>query len=205
MSFGGYVRRATFWAKDSIFHKRIIRKQYLDIKKILENYDYGLIKVESYLYNLLNHATKTTKFYEKYQGESFYEFPITNKFIYNENYGAFISNQYKDKKLHTMSTSGSTGTPFTVLQNLNKRSRVIAELKLYGEYCGYESHERMVFLRVLSEKTRKSKMTEWAENIYRIDIADLNYDNLGKINDFIINNKIEAIISYGSTFDHLVT
>ncbi len=205
MSFGGYVRRTVFWTKDRIFYKSNIRRQYTDIKEILENYNYGVSKVDIYIDNLLNHATGTTEFYSEYKGKPFSKFPIMNKSIYNEQYDAFISNWSKDKKLHTMSTSGSTGTPFTVLQNSSKRNRVLAELKLFGEYCGYKSHEKMVFLRVLSEKTRKSKITDWFENIYRIDISALNKNRLRKINSFIINKNIEAIISYGSTFDHLVS
>lgn len=203
MSLGGYIRRNIFWTKDKVFNKNSIKSQYSDIKEILENYEDGIIKVNDYIEDLLNHATKTTNYYKKYEGKAISDFPVVNKSIYIENYDDFVSSSFKDKKLHTMSTSGSTGTPFTVLQNMSKRDRVISELKLFGEFCGYKSHEKMVFLRVLSDKTRKSKKTEWAENIYRIDTAALNEERLRETNEFLIKNKIEAIISYGSTFDYL--
>lgn len=203
MSLGGYIRRNIFWAKDKVFNKNSIKSQYSDIKQILENYEDGIIKVNNYIDDLLSHATKTTNYYKKYEGKAISDFPVVNKSIFIENYDDFVSSSFKDEKLHTMSTSGSTGTPFTVLQNMSKRDRVISELKLFGEFCGYKSHEKMVFLRVLSDKTRKSKKTEWAENIYRIDTAALNEERLRETNEFLIKNKIEAIISYGSTFDYL--
>ncbi len=204
MSFGGHIRRTIFWLKDRVLHKGIVKKQYMDIKKILDNYDYGSEQMESYLSNIIDHATRTTKFYREFQNKPFYEFPVINKSIINEKYEDFVSKLYLDKKVHTMSTSGSTGTPFTVMQNFSKRSRVIAELKLFGELCGYRSHEKMVFLRILSEKTQKSKVVEWAENIYRIDSTYLSKKNMREANEFIMNKNIEAIISYGSTFDYLV-
>lgn len=203
MSLGGYLRRNLFWAKDKVFNKNSIKSQYSDIKQILENYEDGIIKVNNYIDDLLNHATKTTNYYKKYEGKAISDFPVVNKSIFIENYDDFVSSSFKDEKLHTMSTSGSTGTPFTVLQNMSKRDRVIAELKLFGEFCGYKSHEKMVFLRVLSDKTRKSKKTQWAENIYRIDTAALNEEKLRETNEFLIKNKIEALISYASTFDYL--
>lgn len=203
MSLGGYLRRNLFWAKDKVFNKNSIKSQHSDIKQILENYEDGIIKVNNYIDDLLNHATKTTNYYKKYEGKAIFDFPIVNKSIFIENYDDFVSSSFKVEKVHTMSTSGSTGTPFTVLQNMSKRDRVISELKLFGEFCGYKSHEKMVFLRILSDKTRKSKKTEWAENIYRIDTAALNEEKLRETNEFLIKNKIEAIISYGSTFDYL--
>lgn len=203
MSFGGVFRRGAFWSKDRIINRSGIRKQYEDIKKIIENYEKGAIIVNKYIDDILTHATKTTRFYKIYEGKAFNDFPVVDKTKYLSDYDAFISSSYRDKKLHTMSTSGSTGTPFTILQNSSKRDRVIAELKLFGEYCGYRSHEKMVFLRILSENTRKNKLTEWLENIYRVDVSSLSIKRLSEINNLLIQKKISAIISYGSTFDYL--
>ena len=114
-----------------------------------------------------------------------------------------MSNIFKNQDLHTMSTSGSTGTPFTVVQDKRKRSRVIAELKLFGELCGYKSHEKMAFLRVLSEKTRKKRYIEFIENIYRLDTSSLNNESLERINNFIRSKRVQAILSYSSTLELL--
>ena len=79
--------------------------------------------------NLLN-AANTTEFYKEFKGKSLSQFPLVNKAIYKENYKLFMSDIFKNQDLHTMSTSGSTGTPFTVVQDKRKRSRVIAELRI---------------------------------------------------------------------------
>ena len=204
MSIGGFVRRNAYWAIDKIFNHSIVRRQYDDIREITENYETGKQRVEIYLSNILNHAVKTTDYYRGYKGKSLSEFPVVNKMIYKDYYDLFLSSIYKDKKLHTMSTSGSTGTPFTIVQDKRKRSRVIAELKLFGEFCGYRQHEKMVFLRVLSEETRKPRYIEFLQNIYRLDITNLNEANLERIITYIRNKKVEAILLYSSTLDELV-
>jgi len=203
MSIGGFIRRNLFWAKDRLFNNSMVRKQYDDIKEILENYEIGRKRVEKYLLNLLNHAANTTEFYKEFKGKSLSQFPLVNKAIYKENYKLFMSDIFKNQDLHTMSTSGSTGTPFTVVQDKRKRSRVIAELKLFGELCGYKSHEKMAFLRVLSEKTRKKRYIELIENIYRLDTSSLNNESLERINNFIRSKRVQAILSYSSTLELL--
>ena len=204
MSIGGFIRRNVYWAKDIIFNNSIVLKQYEDIKEVLEDYQIGKQKVDIYLSNILNHAVDTTVYYKGYKGKKLSEFPVVNKMIYKDYYDLFISSIYKGKKLHRMSTTGSTGTPFTIVQDKRKRSRVIAELKLFGEFCGYRQHEKMVFLRVLSEETRKPRYIEFLQNIYRLDITNLNEANLERIISYIKDNKVEAILLYSSTLDELV-
>lgn len=90
MSFGGYIRRNLFWAKDKIFNKSSVKYQYKDIKDILEDYDSGMIKVNEYIDNLLSHATRTTEYYKNYEGKSISDFPVVNKSTYTEDYDAFV-------------------------------------------------------------------------------------------------------------------
>ena len=99
-----------------------------------------------------------------------------------------------------MSTSGSTGMPFTVVQNLNKRNRVIAELKYFGEKAGYRSHEKMIFFRVLP-KTSAWKML--CENVWVEDIAYLNDENAKILYQKQNSRALIAVKGYASTFDIL--
>lgn len=101
MSIGGFIRRNLFWAKDRLFNNSMVRKQYDDIKEILENYEIGRKRVEKYLLNLLNHAANTTEFYKEFKGKSLSQFPLVNKAIYKENYKLFMSDIFKNQDLHT--------------------------------------------------------------------------------------------------------
>ena len=53
---------------------------------------------------------------------------VANKETIKANYEEILSDRYNKGELHKMSTSGSTGTPFEILQNKEKRQRVLAEL-----------------------------------------------------------------------------
>lgn len=111
-----------FWIKDFITGGKIY-KAYKDIKK---SYYCGNKDLDEDIEKLLKHATNTSTFYSQYKGKSIKEFPVINKTIIRENFEQMQSELYKGKILHKMSTSGSTGTPLTVVQNKTKRDRVIA-------------------------------------------------------------------------------
>ena len=66
-----------------------------------------------------------------------------------------LSREYSGKELHSMSTSGSTGTPLTIKQNRNKRNRVLAEIIYFGEKCDYFIGDRYVIFMSLDRKEQE--------------------------------------------------
>lgn len=56
-------------------------------------------------------------------------FPIMTKLDFIVNKEALTSDEIFKKPLHMSSTSGSTGVPFSVVQDYDKRMRTIADLK----------------------------------------------------------------------------
>lgn len=90
-----------------------------------------------------HHAITNTEFYKNRNLED--DFPVMTKSLFIENYELCKAKSNFDEPIHISSTSGSTGTPFTVIQNYSKRKRNIADLKVFGELCNYPSHERMIF------------------------------------------------------------
>ena len=87
-----------------------------------------------------------------------------NKLSLIQNHEAIRSQEIFCDPIHISSTSGSTGTPFKVEQNQEKRDRVIAELKVFGEYALYKSHEKMIQLRSYGGKALDRSVDD-AENI----------------------------------------
>lgn len=199
---GEKIREKGFWLQDAL-QGGIVRKHYLDIKRQLEDKD--AYCNEQALESLLKHAMKTTEYYNQF-GEKikFEDFPIIDKNFIKANYDKLISKQYRDKKNHKMSTSGSTGTPFTIIQDTSKRKRVLAELIYFGEKAGYVIGDRYIFTRIWTEKNRKSKLELMKQNLVECDLAKLDNENLGRLTKLLKGDKkIKYILGYANTLDVL--
>lgn len=190
--------RNDFWA-DDLQKGGIIRHQYEKIKDVIKSQD--LYWVYEQYRALKQHAISQTEFYKNYSVDDV--FPVVNKMSILENYEAHKAKSGFETPIHISSTSGSTGTPFSVLQDHKKRMRNIADLKVFGERCNYPSHERMVFFRVLSDKLNRTKEQEDRENIYYIDSSDLGAVRLEKMKQVLLKKKPLIIFSYASTLVEL--
>lgn len=190
--------RNAFWADDAA-QGGLIRSQYEQIKRVLAEKDLNWV-LEQYR-ELKQHAIEQTDFYKDLTVDD--EFPVVNKSVLLANYERCKAKGGFDGPIHISSTSGSTGTPFAVPQDLRKRKRNIADLKVFGERCDYPSHERMVFFRVLSEKLHRTKEQEDRENIYYIDSACLDSAHLEQMRRVIVDKQPRIIFSYASTLVEL--
>ena len=148
-----------------------------------------------------HHASLHTDFYRGLDKDD--NFPIINKSIIKDNFEAFKAYAGFEGPIHTSSTSGSTGIPFSVLQDMPKRKRTIADLKVFGEMAEYPSHECMIFFRALSNAHLRSKEQEERENIFYIDSFDLGNDGLERMYAAIIEKKPRCLMSYSSTLVEL--
>ncbi len=187
-----------FWIKDFI-QGGAIYKTYKELQKdYINSNETNKKKIDE----LLNEAKKNTKFYAKIKSNNIKDFPVINKYIINQNYNEICSKKYTNKKLHKMCTSGSTGTPFEILQNSKKRKKVLAELIFFNKLCGYEFGKRQVFFRVWTEKNKKNKIQSFLQNLIPIDISNLDDQSIEHIAKYIKNDKhINNILSYASTLD----
>ncbi len=202
MSFGGFLRRKTYWLIDFLKGSPV-RSHYNDIKFILSNSEKGNSCIQMHLEKLLSHATTNTVFYNKYKGNALSQFPVMNKLSFIENYDKiFVKKIWDEKNDYISTTSGSTGIQLKVYQDKRKRNRVIAELKYFGERSGYKSHEHMIQMRVWGKK-KKTKWEEYIQNIISIDVDNLNNQNLLSIYNLLIKRNIKAILSYPNSIDLL--
>ena len=138
------IRKIAYWILD-LLKGRKIRKEYLDIKEIMEKKEQNVEALE----NILQYCTENIPFYKNINPESIYNFPVMNKVIYNENKDGLENKLYKDKKLHTVLTSGSTGMPFKAVQNNEKRTRTVAALLYFHDKVGFSLGKKYIFLRAL--------------------------------------------------------
>lgn len=181
-----------------------------DIKnKLSEN---GLVadRIRNYsvveLQTILSYAVDHSAFYKRlFIGKDSFnllDFPVMNKTLLNEKYDDIFVPEYKGVKTHSMHTSGSTGIPFTVVQNLEKRDRHIADLKYFGELAGYKDHDPLCYLRAKPTATQEEQREQ---NIWQLDICNLNEENLMKYYQIMVDKKCTALMAYPSTLDTAVT
>ena len=124
---GTNLRSFFFWFIDRV-QKSQIRKHYTDIKfhyNFSNTIDSKKI-TEERLQNILDHALKTVPFYRNLSLNNLElaSFPVVDKNIVKNNFSLFRSKDFQDDKILTsVITSGSTGTPFKIFQNKEKKLR----------------------------------------------------------------------------------
>lgn len=206
MNLRSHFLRKTYWIKDYI-QGSPIRAHYNDIRTIMENPFKGLEIKQTYLSNLLDFITTNSKFYNKYKSAHLKEYPIVNKSILTENYGHLKIDPnkipYQIGEIKTQSTSGSTGTPFTIPQDTRKRNRRLAELKYFGEIVGFKSHDKLIHLRAWNRWQNKSRIQSLRENIIPFDISQLNSSRLDTLCQSIAKYNVVALRGYASSIDLL--
>lgn len=150
---------------------------------------------------LIRHASGTTPFYRNFAGETpLWEMPVITKRTVTENYDAFASCLYKgapDNRI--MYTSGSTGTPFHVVQDRNKICHNTAASIFLGTAAGYSIGMRAAFIRTwVGDHTPPGRLTRFAENLIPIDCTNLDDAAVGDILRIIQKKKVEVLIGYAS-------
>ena len=203
----GNFRKTAFLIKD-YFNGGIIGKHLGEIKFLLENYDTpeAVEKRSSLLQNIINHATQTTPFYRNLSlRNSISDFPIINKSVIKGSAENFKSESFKNKQLFSMTTSGSTGTPFTIFQDLNKKRRNYADTLYFAQKAGYEIGHKFYYLKIWSENNKKDKFQTWFQNMIPVDVIKLEEKVISKlINDIEKDKQCKGLLGYASAFDVIV-
>lgn len=206
MLFGEWIRYSAFWVLDFLRGSKV-RRHLLDIKHIMEFAgDPAVLTIrQKYLENILQYAAEIVPFYQKFQGySSLKSFPVIDKSIIRENFDDFQSPEYRNAVVHNMHTSGSTGTPFLVRQDANKRNRVYAEMIYFWGKGGYKVGIRYLFLRIWTSINRKNRLSAWARNIVMWNILRLDDENMENISRLLKSDRrIKIILGYAGTLENL--
>ena len=185
-----FARGRAFWIIDSLKGKKI--KSALEILHNCEDGIWSEDQVSRYqneqIQKLLSHAKVTVPFYADQEDTVLQNWPVINKNIIRSNGDNALSNKYDKDNLITMSTSGSTGTPFTCWQDSNKKKHVNAETLYYNGQIGFSIGRRIIYLRSVVSEVEKSNLQQFAQNIYVLDCNDLS--------DNAIKEKLKFIVDY---------
>lgn len=197
--------RWSYWLKDLLNGGRVYR-QYADIRKTyLGSFAESEARREKALKKLLTHAVRSSGLYKGCDPDNLGDFPIANKKFLTENHNLNLVPEdvlpWQKTPYTIQRTSGSTGTAFAIPMDSRKRCRRVAELKFYGKLVGFNSHDKLMQLRIWSKYQNKRKTQQLRENIIAWNIADLSEKKLQDLYDSMARERCVAIRGYASTLD----
>lgn len=198
---GAFFRRLSFWIID-FFKGKPIRREYKDIQNIFENN----VKQDEALRNILSYAIKNVPFYSNIEKPELSYFPVMNKLIFKEQKENCYSSEFSDReKLYKASTSGSTGTPLVVYQDLQKRLRHRAEYLFYNEKIGWRLGDHYVFIRNWASNYRQSAIKNFIQNATNISVAEFNDEKKKWLCSHLKHRKRSILFGYSSSICDFLT
>lgn len=203
MSFDEKLRWFGFWTLDKL-RGAPVRGYYDQIRSGF----YGgtsLEETETKIHKLISHAVRTTKFYEAYDpGSSLLDLPVVNKDTFRDQYDAFVSSVYKDAPDNRiMCTSGSTGTPLSMVQNRDKIYHNTAGGIFLGAAGGYYIGMKEAFIRVWVNNVKKSWLSLLMENMIMVDSSKMDDEGLARMLDTIRRKKVKCLVGYSSALEEI--
>lgn len=153
-------------------------------------------------------AKKHTRFYSTILGENLADFPVITKYTILNNRENFIVCPEKIPgqigPLHIQSTSGSSGTPFSLPQDTNCRIKRLAMIKYGNDLIGFSSFERLMHLRSFKHYWSDAKSDfslNKKQNILYVDNSNLDDEKIARICEAINSFKVKFIRGYMTTID----
>ncbi len=202
------LRSKIFWSLDGLRGSKV-GNYFNDIEAINENpkSDSSEKRHKKHLNDLLVHARDTVAFYKNADIPEAHlqHFPVVDKNIIRENFEDFQSQKFADKKKFKVTTSGSTGTPFSVFQNSDKRKRNRADSLYFTKKVGYKIGARLFFMRIWGDLGFKKKIGNFIQNIAPIDVLRLNEEEIPDLVRAISQSGGEkSLLGYASAYERIV-
>lgn len=197
------IRKYAFWLFDAAKGGKV-RKHYDDIEFILENYGSpgAQSTIDKYLNQILSHAQTSVPFYKDITPGNISEFPVVNKSIIKENFEDFRSLVYKDKEQYPVVTSGSTGTPFKIYHDRNKKLRNNADTIYFAKRAGFSLGQRLVYIKIWNEINKKNALNAWLQNIAMYDVTTLGDTQIANfIQDIKSEVSAKGFLGYASAYE----
>ena len=196
------ARRSFFWTADAIRHKPV-REHYEDIlylqKECSDSQD-------ERLRHILKYAIQNVPFYQDITEPDISRFPVMSKPVYKEQGNRCRSKEYlNDDKLFIASTSGSTGTPLVVYQDVNKKARMRADLIAAHEAVGWHLGDHYVFIRNWVSNYKQSLIKNFAQNVENLSVTDFDDKKKAWLCEHLKKNPNSIIFGYASSVCDFLT
>ena len=199
MQIGEVLRRVVFNGLDAAKGGKLKKLKEVNKREIVEGVteDYRERRVQA----LLEYAKCHSPYYrENPQWKTLSDFPVLTKGDFIENYDKIlVDNSGEQGNLYRLSTSGSTGTPFTVLCDGDKMNRVNMNFISFMELNGFRMGMKRGEFRVwIPGKNVISKWKSFKNNLIMIDISNMGDDALADICEKIRKDRIQVLVAYSS-------
>lgn len=197
---GEILRRRAFFALDALHggeQRRILEVDKAEISGgVTEDYRQRRLKA------ILSYAAAECPFYRELpEHEGLSDFPVQTKRDFIDHYEGIVSDEFRDQedRLTHLTTSGSTGTPFTVLADPEKMKHVnmnfIAVMELNGFRMGMKRGE---FRAWIKGRNTISRWHSLRNNLLMIDISNMGDEQVRAIFDRIKKERIQVLVAYSS-------
>ena len=201
MQAGEVLRRIAFCTLDQLQGGKLKKLKDVNKREIVEGITPEYEKRR--LQGILEFARENSAFYREEYGDAkeLKDFPVMTKAAYNENKDRILIDAWKGKEdqLHKLSTSGSTGTPFTVLCDGDKMNRVNMNFMSVMELNGFRLGMKRAEFRVwIKGKNALSAFRSFKNNLMMYDISNMGDEALAKICQRIRRERIQVLVCYSS-------
>lgn len=174
------IRKKLFWSLDALQGGRL-KSHYNDIGFTLGNLDSDESKSRrtQSLDAILKHAVNSTPFYKQFSNYNGLEdFTVIDKNIIRNHYEDFRSSKYKHLKNYSVYTSGSTGTPFKLLHDKNKRNRNSADVIYFAQQAGFEIGHKLYYIRHWDQYNSSNPWITRMKNVHMHPVSKLANDDI---------------------------
>ncbi|MCK0125206.1 CoF synthetase [Gelidibacter sp. F2691] len=180
-----------------------ISDHYKDIKNHFES------KTETHISTLSKlqlHISNNVPYYQHINCSDLNNFPVVNKSIIKSNFEAFRATNLEAKDLLTMTTSGSTGTPFSVYQDKDKKARNYADTLYFGKLGGYQLGNRLLYFRIWVKEKMQASWLYKLQHISTIDVQNLNDSEIKKLIENFKNHphQTHTVLGYVSALENII-
>lgn len=188
------LRQHIFWFLDKIKGlplKQLCKQTHAILEA--ENREWTKDENAKQLNRLIAHTKQTTSFYKNTELKTLQDFPVINKNIIREDFDAFFSSKFEKKKCKIASTSGSTGSPFSLYQNPEKVYKVQADNIYFSQKSGYEVGDFLAFIRIWPKRIdSKLRFNFLLKNFMPWNILNLSDNGIEQLISKL-NKRNEAI------------
>ncbi len=198
------LRLWIFWIIDFL-KGGAVAKHYKEVRLFMDNRLSSIPneKQEQHLQRLLEHATESCAYYNDLKGNNeLNAFPVVDKSIIKNNGELFISRGTNLKDTFSVTTSGSTGTPFRTYQDKIKKRRNTADTIYFAGMAGYKLGHHLVYLKIWVESKMRKKLEYWIQNVLPVDVLHLNDKQIDSlIREMENGNSTIGILGYASALE----
>ena len=202
-SMGEKARFSAYFALDRLRGGIVEKRLFQD----LDAYKHGTSceETERRIRSLVAHAVSTTGFYSGYSPDTpLSQLPVVNKDTFREHYEEFRSSMFREAKDNrVMTTSGSTGTPFSMIQDRRKALYNTADSIFLSMLGGYRIGEKTAFIRVWVKNVRKSALQLFAENSIMMESSSLSDDSIASMLKTIRDGRVKCLTGYASALGEI--